>query len=62
MALRKTFGTMEKELTGDWIKLYIEGLHNLNSSPSIIREIKSKRMNRTEQVAHAGENKKMYPV
>jgi hypothetical protein len=31
-------------VTGDWRKLHNEELHNLYSSPSIIRMIKSKRM------------------
>jgi hypothetical protein len=32
------------EVTGDWRKLHNEGLHNLYSSPNIIRMIKSRRM------------------
>jgi hypothetical protein len=31
-------------VTGGWIKLHYEELHNLYSSPSIIRMIKSRRM------------------
>jgi hypothetical protein len=32
------------EETGDWRKLHDEELHNLYSSPNIIRMIKSRRM------------------
>jgi hypothetical protein len=43
-ALRRIFGPNRDEVTGDWRKLHNEELHNLYSSPSIIRMIKSKRM------------------
>jgi hypothetical protein len=32
------------EVTGDWRKLHYEELHNLYSSPNIIRMIKSRRI------------------
>jgi hypothetical protein len=35
--LRKIFGPKRDEVTGGWRKLHIEELHNLYSSPSIIR-------------------------
>jgi hypothetical protein len=38
--LRRIFGPKRDEVTGDWIKLHNEELHNLYSSPSIIRMIK----------------------
>jgi hypothetical protein len=38
--LRRTFGSRRAEVTGDWRKLH-EELHNLYSSPNIIRMIKS---------------------
>jgi hypothetical protein len=41
--MRRIFGPKRDEVTGDWRKLYNEKLHNLYSSPSIIRKIKSKR-------------------
>jgi hypothetical protein len=41
--LRKIFGPKRDEVTGGWRKLYNEELHNLYSSPSIIRMIKSSR-------------------
>jgi hypothetical protein len=42
--LRRIFGPRRDEVTGEWGKLHNEVLHNLHSSPNIIRMIKSKRM------------------
>jgi sorting nexin-29 len=42
--LRRMFGPKRDEVTGEWRKLHIEELHNLYSSPHIIRQIKSRRM------------------
>jgi hypothetical protein len=42
--LRRIFGAKRDEVTGGWRKLHNEELHNLYSSPSIIRIIKSRRM------------------
>jgi hypothetical protein len=39
--LRRIFGHKSDEVTGEWRKLHSEELHNLNSSPNIIRQIKS---------------------
>jgi hypothetical protein len=52
--LRRMFGPNRDEVTGDWIKLNNEELHNLYSSPSIIRMIKSRRMRQAGQVARMG--------
>jgi hypothetical protein len=41
---RRIFGLKKEEVVGDWRKLHNEKLHNLYSSPSIIRIIKSRRM------------------
>jgi hypothetical protein len=49
--VRRIFGPKRDELTGGWIKLHNEELHNLYSSPSIIRMIKSSRMRWTGHVA-----------
>jgi hypothetical protein len=38
--LRRIFGSKRDEVTGDWRKLHNEELHNLYSSPNIIRMIK----------------------
>jgi hypothetical protein len=43
--LRRIFGPKRDEVTGGWRKLHNEELHNLYSSPSIIRLIKSRRRN-----------------
>jgi hypothetical protein len=42
--LRRIFGPKRDEVTGDWRKRHKEELHNLYSSPNIIRMIKSRRM------------------
>jgi hypothetical protein len=42
--LRRIFGPKRDELTGEWKKLHNEELHDLYSSPSIIKIIKSRRM------------------
>jgi hypothetical protein len=42
--LKRIFGPKRDEATGDWKKLHNEELHNLYSSPSIIRMIKSRRL------------------
>jgi hypothetical protein len=49
--LRRIFGPKRDEVTGGWRKLHNEELHNLYSSPSIIRMIKSRRMRWTGHVA-----------
>jgi hypothetical protein len=42
--LGRIFGPKRDEVTGGWRKLHNEELHNVYSSPSIIRMIKSRRM------------------
>jgi hypothetical protein len=42
--LRRIFGPKRDVVTGEWRKLHNEELHNLYSSPDIIRQIKSRRM------------------
>jgi hypothetical protein len=53
--LRRIFGPKRDEETGGWRKLHNEVLHNLYSSPSIIRMVKSRRMRWTGYVARMGE-------
>jgi hypothetical protein len=52
--LRRIFGPKRDEVTGDWRKLHNEELRDLNSSPSIIRIIKSRRMIWAGHVARMG--------
>jgi hypothetical protein len=42
--LRRIYGPKRDEVAGGWRKLHYEELHNLYSSPSIIRMIKSRHM------------------
>jgi hypothetical protein len=42
--LRRIFGPKRDGVRGGWRKLHNEELHNLYSSPSIIKIIKSRRM------------------
>jgi hypothetical protein len=42
--LRGIFGPKRDEVTGEWRKLHNEELHDLYSSPTIERVIKSRRM------------------
>jgi hypothetical protein len=54
---RRIFGPKRDEVTGGWRKLHNEELHNLYSSPSIIRMIKSRRMRWAGHVARMGEKR-----
>jgi hypothetical protein len=58
--LRRLFGPKRDEVTGDWRKLHSEELHNLYSSPNIIRMIKSRRMRAAGHVARMGEKRGMH--
>jgi hypothetical protein len=60
--LRRIFGPKRDEVTGELRKLHNEELHNLYSSPDIIRQVKSRRMRWTGHVARMGEERKVYKV
>jgi hypothetical protein len=60
--LRRIFGPKRDKVTGEWRKLHSEELHNLYSSPDIIRQNKSRRMRRAGHVARMGEERKVYKV
>jgi hypothetical protein len=52
--LRRIFGLKRDEITGEWRKLHNEELHDLYSSPNIIRIMKSRRMRWAGHVARIG--------
>jgi hypothetical protein len=60
--LRKISGPERDEVTGEWRKLHNGELHNLYTSPDIIRQIKSRRMRWARHVACMGQDRKMYKV
>jgi hypothetical protein len=53
--LRRTFGPKRDEVMGEWRKLHNKELHNLYSSPDIIRQVKSRRMRWVGHIARVGE-------
>jgi hypothetical protein len=52
----RIFGPKRDDVMGDWRKLHNEELHNLYSSPNIIRMIKSRRIRWAGHVARMGED------
>jgi hypothetical protein len=58
--LRRIFGPKRDGVTGGWRKVHNEELHNLYSSPSIIRIIKSRGMRWAGHVARMGEKRNVY--
>jgi hypothetical protein len=60
--LRRIFGPKGDEVTREWRKLNNEELHNLYSSPDIVRQVKSRRMRWAGHVARMGEDKIWYKV
>jgi hypothetical protein len=58
--LRRIFGPKKDEVTGGRRKLHNEELHNVYSSPSIIRMIMSRRMRWAVHVARMGEKRNTY--
>jgi hypothetical protein len=59
--LRKIFGPKREE-DGSWRKMHNDELHNLYSSPNIVRVIKSRRMRWAGQVARMGEGRGVYRI
>jgi hypothetical protein len=59
--LRRIFGPRREE-DGSWRKLHNDELHNLYSSPNIVRVIKSRRMRWAGHVARMGEERGVYRV
>jgi len=60
--LRRKFGPKRDEVIGEWRKLHNEKLNDLNSSPNIVREIKSRKMRWTGHVARMEERRGVYKV
>jgi hypothetical protein len=60
--LRRIFGPKRDEVTGGWRKLDNEELHDLYSSPSIIRVSKERRMRWAGHVARMGEVRSAYNI
>jgi hypothetical protein len=60
--LRRIFGPKRDDVTGEWRKLHSGELHNLYSSPDIIRQIKSRRMRWAGHVARMREGRNVYRV
>jgi hypothetical protein len=58
--LKRIFGPKRAEVTGGCRKLHNEELHDLYSSPSIIRNIKLRRMRWAGHVARMGEKRNVY--
>jgi hypothetical protein len=58
--LRRIFGPKKDEVTGEWRKLHKEELHDLHSSPSINRIIKSRWMRWAGYVARMEEKRNAY--
>jgi hypothetical protein len=58
--LRRIFGPKRDEVTGEWRKLHNEELHDLYTSASTIRIIKSMRMRLAGHVARIGEKGNAY--
>jgi hypothetical protein len=60
--LRRRFGPKRDDVMGVWRKLHNEELHNLYSSPYIIRQVNSRRMRWAGHVARMGDEKKVYKI
>jgi hypothetical protein len=58
--LRRIFGPKRDEVSGGWGKLHDEEIHNLYSSPGIIRMIKSRRIGWAGHVTQMGEKRNAY--
>jgi hypothetical protein len=60
MVLRRIFGPKRDEVTGEWRKLHNGELHDLYSSPSIIKMVKTRGMRWAGHVARMGEKRNVY--
>jgi hypothetical protein len=60
--LRRIFGPKRDEMTGGWRKLHNDELHNLYSSASIIRMIKSRTMRWAGHIARMEAKRNAYRI
>jgi hypothetical protein len=60
--ISRIFGPKKNEIVGSWRKLHNVELHNLYSSPSIIRMIKSRRMKWAGHIARMVEKRNEYRI
>jgi hypothetical protein len=60
--LRRIFGPTRDKITEEWRTMHNAELHNLYSSPDIIRQIKSRRMRRVRHIASMGEGRKVNKI
>jgi hypothetical protein len=60
--LRRIFGSQSSKILRVWRKLHNEELHNLYSSPSIIRIVKSRKMGWAGNVARVDANRNAYRI
>jgi hypothetical protein len=58
--LRRIFGPKRDRVTGGWRNLHNKELHNLYSSPCIIKIIKSRKMRWAGHVEQMGEKRNVY--
>jgi hypothetical protein len=60
--LRRIFGPKREEVTGEWRKIHNEELHDLYSSPYIVRVINARRMRWAGHAARMGKEREVYRV
>jgi hypothetical protein len=60
--LRRIFEPKNKEMVRGWKGLHNDELHNLYTSPSSIRVIKSRRIRWIGHAAHMGEMRNVYSI
>ena len=60
--LRRIFGPMRDEITGEWRKLQKEELYDLYYSSNVIQVIISRGMRWAGHVAHLGDRRGVYRV
>jgi len=62
MVLRRVFGPMRDEVTGEWRKLHNEEVRDLYSLPNNVRVVKSRRMRWAGHVVPMGEGRGVHSV